>query len=281
MTKRLFTFGCSMTKYYYPTWADIIGREWEIFENWGRAGGGNHFIFNSVIECNARNKFTCDDTVMVLWSGLARIDAYQFNKWVHLHHKYPDHHEYASCPDGYEIISYAYMSAIEQLLDKIGCNYHVMCWSECDTQGPAGKVYKSTIDRLKSVKFSPNRQPYKISPYIEFQNYWGELYHQLAGPDWPSMEKIYNNDFANYPKFIVGEVQEFLQRVKKDKKWMLVWEGVDAHPSPVQHLDMVHKYFPDIVVSDKTVAWIKDFETQLHNGTITQYYNQHVSPERL
>ena len=45
---RLFTFGCSMTKYYYPTWADILGKHWEYFENWAEPGGGNQFIFNSL-----------------------------------------------------------------------------------------------------------------------------------------------------------------------------------------------------------------------------------------
>lgn len=280
MTKRLFTFGCSMTKYYYPTWADIIGRNWEVFENWGQAGAGNHFIFNSVVECNARNKFTCDDTVMVMWSGLTRIDAYQFNKWVHLHHKYPDKFDYACCPDGYEIVSYAYMCAIEQLLDKSGCNYHPMRWGDYDTMSSAGIVYKTTVDRLKPVKFLPNRQPYKTSPYLEFQSYWSELYGQLAGPDWPSLEKIYKQEFSDLPKTIVEEVQEFLQRVKQDKKWMSS-QQVDAHPSPLQHLDMVRKYFPDLVVSSETAKWVSDAEQDLRNGTVTQQYNQHIPPERL
>lgn len=33
---RLFTFGCSFTKFFWPTWADILGQEFDYYENWGR-----------------------------------------------------------------------------------------------------------------------------------------------------------------------------------------------------------------------------------------------------
>ena len=32
MVKRLFTFGCSFTRYYWPTWADMLGQEYDEFE---------------------------------------------------------------------------------------------------------------------------------------------------------------------------------------------------------------------------------------------------------
>ena len=40
-TGRLYTFGCSMTSYFYPTWADILGQEFSYYENWGEPGAGN------------------------------------------------------------------------------------------------------------------------------------------------------------------------------------------------------------------------------------------------
>jgi hypothetical protein len=33
INKRLYTFGCSFTKYKWPTWADFIGNQFEIYEN--------------------------------------------------------------------------------------------------------------------------------------------------------------------------------------------------------------------------------------------------------
>ena len=53
---RLFTFGCSFTHWSWPTWADILGREFDEYENWGQRGGGNVFIFHSLIECYKKNK---------------------------------------------------------------------------------------------------------------------------------------------------------------------------------------------------------------------------------
>ena len=55
--KRAFVFGCSFTQYYWPTWADILGREFNKFENWGQCGGGNQFIFNSGIVIRWLNIF--------------------------------------------------------------------------------------------------------------------------------------------------------------------------------------------------------------------------------
>ena len=41
---RLFTFGCSFTNYRWSSWADCLAPEFDYFENWGQAGGGNHYI---------------------------------------------------------------------------------------------------------------------------------------------------------------------------------------------------------------------------------------------
>lgn len=81
--KRLFTFGCSFTSFNWTTWADILGREAEEFQNWGRTGGGNEFVFNSVYECHHRNHFAPGDTVIVCWTNIMREDIY-FHGWRNL-----------------------------------------------------------------------------------------------------------------------------------------------------------------------------------------------------
>ena len=50
MTNRLFTFGCSFTRSKNPTWADIVARQYDHYQNWGQAGAGNSFIFYSLME---------------------------------------------------------------------------------------------------------------------------------------------------------------------------------------------------------------------------------------
>ena len=79
--KRLFTFGCSFTNYRWPTWADIVSQDYDYYENWGQRGGGNKYIYFSLIECHQRNNITADDTVMIMWSSQAREDKFLDNKW--------------------------------------------------------------------------------------------------------------------------------------------------------------------------------------------------------
>lgn len=78
---RLFTFGCSYTSFNWSTWADILGNGAVEFQNWGRTGAGNHYIFNSIYECNQRNRFVPGDTVIVCWTNIMREDRYT-DDWI-------------------------------------------------------------------------------------------------------------------------------------------------------------------------------------------------------
>jgi hypothetical protein len=78
---RLFTFGCSYTNYRWSTWADALAPEFDSFENWGQGGGGNHYIFNSVMEADQRHNFGANDTVIVCWSTFLRDDRYAQGRW--------------------------------------------------------------------------------------------------------------------------------------------------------------------------------------------------------
>jgi hypothetical protein len=78
---RLFTFGCSFTNYRWSTWADILGAEYQEFQNWGQSGGGNQFIFNSVMEADQRHHFNNGDTVVVCWTSTQRDDRYVDRRW--------------------------------------------------------------------------------------------------------------------------------------------------------------------------------------------------------
>ena len=74
---RLFTFGCSYTRWHWPSWADIIARDIGChYENWAEPGLGNVGIQHKMLECDLKNKFTADDLVLVAWSGWTREDRY-------------------------------------------------------------------------------------------------------------------------------------------------------------------------------------------------------------
>lgn len=78
--KRLFTFGCSYTKYHWSTWADIIARDTGLpYQNWAQSGGGNVFIHCSMIEARIKNNINEDDLVLVNWSSWHREDRVNLN----------------------------------------------------------------------------------------------------------------------------------------------------------------------------------------------------------
>jgi hypothetical protein len=81
--KRLFTFGCSFTFYSYPTWANIMSKNFNDIEfyNFGASGGGNQFISNRITEVNRKFKFNEDDLIMVMWSTHCREDRFINPYW--------------------------------------------------------------------------------------------------------------------------------------------------------------------------------------------------------
>ena len=79
--KRFFAFGCSMTRYSWPTWADCIGREIPIYYNYGKSGGGNVFIASQIAEAKMRYHFNSDDLIIAMWSTITREDRYVNGTW--------------------------------------------------------------------------------------------------------------------------------------------------------------------------------------------------------
>lgn len=82
-----YAFGCSFTKYQYPTWADILieyfkDNNVEGFNN-GRTGSGNQLISSRIWEQHANKNFTKNDIVVICWSNFFRDDRYINGKGWH------------------------------------------------------------------------------------------------------------------------------------------------------------------------------------------------------
>jgi hypothetical protein len=76
--QRLFVFGCSFTKWQYPTWADILATSMPNipYYNYGCAGAGNQFIFTKLQEADIQHTFTANDLVIVQWTNIRREDRF-------------------------------------------------------------------------------------------------------------------------------------------------------------------------------------------------------------
>lgn len=75
---RLFTFGCSFTKYFWPLWPEILADELQIpLYNFGRCGAGNQYIFNMLMQADNVYNFNENDLVIISWTNMSREDRYR------------------------------------------------------------------------------------------------------------------------------------------------------------------------------------------------------------
>lgn len=153
MPGRLFTFGCSFTRYCWPTWADILFAVRE-GENWALPGGGNKFIFASLMECMVTNKITAEDTVIMMWSSWAREDRYLNNAWQ-LHGNVYNNDFYTEDflmrywdDTGAALDSYNYKTAAYTMLEQLGCEYIMASGFEPTLIREAGEDFSLKVDGL-------------------------------------------------------------------------------------------------------------------------------------
>ena len=73
MKSRFFAFGCSLTNYIWPTWADIVGANFDEFFNFGRGGASNFYILSKLLEADQQFDLNPEtDTVIVMTTGINR-----------------------------------------------------------------------------------------------------------------------------------------------------------------------------------------------------------------
>lgn len=142
---RLFTFGCSFTQYNWPTWSDIIGQSFDYYENWGRTGGGNYLISSRIAECDHIHKLTKNDTILVMFTSVPRIDIYNGGWHARgnvLNINWPKwEHQWMTKNWSVEQAYYTTWMAIKNVkvyLDNIGCNYKLMKAFNLKTNETAG-----------------------------------------------------------------------------------------------------------------------------------------------
>lgn len=158
--KRLFAFGCSFTNYRWSTWVDCLAPEFDYVENWGQSGAGNEFIFNSIMECDQRNHFSPDDTVIVCWTTTTREDRYIDGRWHTLGNMFtcPIYNkEYLSThidEHGLLIKTLAYVKAVKTLLENTSVRWNFLTVDDLDSLNIYSNVVDSILPSYRTVLFS-------------------------------------------------------------------------------------------------------------------------------
>jgi len=297
---RFFTFGCSFTNYWWPTWADILGKQYKKFYNYGYSGAGNQYIFNSIVEANLKHKFNHSDTVAIMWSNPAREDRYVNNKWVTVGNIYTqcvyDQKFVKKFADirGYFIRDLATIWAIDCLLKSIGCNViHFSIFNLTDTNRQY-KNYNVNLDDLLEFynpvleKILPSfynvifncdfeSRPRNIAEEttdaikkiifrrIFFQNW----YQDIKDVSWP--ECNYEEDFENLSQDIQTECKNnfnynpFSYKLSPpSRKTALSPVIFDNHPTPLEHLEYLETVCPELEIYKETKSWVKKIDNMLH-----------------
>lgn len=234
MYNRLFVFGCSFTSYYWPTWADIIGQEFdsENYYNFGMCGAGNEFIFHRLTEAHARYNINENDLVIICWTNFSREDRYMNGKWQSAGNMSTQTIYPAEWVKKY----FDFRGALLKTSSVIAGATHLLDTTNCEYLFTS-MVPMSQLDQYNII---------------------------FAGDDYRDIFIVYNK---YYKKINTSSMVEYLygpnvwqnptpihMKLKDDKHRGMI----DHHPSPKQHL----KYTVDIILPNLKI------DLQLSNDTI-------------
>lgn len=253
---RLFTFGCSFTRYLWPTWPDVIKYNFDHYENWGLAGSGNMLIHNSIVECNKRNKFTKDDTIIVMWTSVDRDDRYIKGVWTPLVQQTLNYNIDNKFLDaildhkGCVIRDIALISSTKVYLENLGTNFYFLSMNNI------------------------------ITPLTKKLDYYADVYD------------LYKEDI----KHIRPSMFDIVYKGAWDKQpSQKIMKRADYHPTPDEAVQYLEKVLPEIQIQEPvrkimkkaTQAVFEFFETcdteqtdkEKINSVFLEHYNK--GPKRL
>lgn len=241
--KRFFAFGCSMTSYRWPTWADMIAREIPESHNYGKSGGGNLFIACSVAEANQRYKFNENDLVMVMWSSVCREDRY-FDNWWHTPGNiftqgvYDEEWvEKFADPKGYLIRDLAMIELTKNLLQNTESEWDFLNMAPFDTLSMAGE---KTFGPTKAIN---------------------DLYKDTLSYVKPDLlTTVYHGRWPETPLACNGQTYDY-------------------HPTPKGHYRYLKKIYPRINLSKDTLAFIDEHERYVEQATDCQELEDKWMPQ--
>ena len=232
---RLFTFGCSYTRYSYATWADLIGVNYDESYNFGRGGASNTYIMNKFIEADSMFNFTSDDTVIVMLTGIGRFSYYNKDKtWV---------------TNG-DLFEY-HFNTKDPVVKEFVTNMYSEDWA-IYSAWVAAKTMK-TILTSKNVK-------HKFLMGIDNRNYL-----RVDGCKWRHEEPINQTNKTKeiYDLLDVKEtLDEWMTRQKFHRNDYIVWQNnkqQDGHPTPKMHSMFAKEHLGEYYTS-KSDEFLKQVE---------------------
>lgn len=248
--KRLFTFGCSFTKYVWPTWANIVASELAIpFWNYAEGGAGNQYIFNMIMQADALHKFTEDDAIMICWSGVTREDRCIDSEWQLYGNIFNNpmasvngKSRWANAPwiraqkflsgwgdtDGFLVRDLAFVKAVVELINSRGCQLTQLSMMGFGLEDSLGETIP--INEVLQLTYSNYIEQIKPSFY----------------------QVLWDNDLEN---------KQRINQTRVGKQYN------DNHPWPCEHMNYIEKVL-DYQFSDRVRQDVEDAQ-QTIDGRIS------------
>lgn len=237
MNKRLFTFGCSFTYFfYYPTWADYVGVNFEEFYNLGNPGLSNRTMAERFIEADNRFKFNSDDLVVIATSGITRYNFFLNDTGNQT--KVFSHGDLENNASDQNILS----------IEKLRKHYNVIKFYRDSAWNIKWGVYHTWL-ALKTMKriLVSNNVPHKIFPGLDTNFHFNK-----ESLDLNEDEIRMSNEIAEMLD-IKMSLQEFNDNYPKKHPFN------DSHPFIDCHLDYVKTYFPEFV-TDRVLEYYENMQ---------------------
>ena len=231
---RLFAFGCSLTYYSWPTWADLISQEFDQYYNFGVMGCGNHFIQFTVYEADALFSFNENDTVLIMTSHPFRNDTFvrddhNFLRWQSRGYVYQ--------PNNSDIYT-------EKWLREL--------WSSEQGYMYSWLALKSITHFLQSKKVK-----FKIVPGFEWA--YDGVPMECSNEDFiqPFLEQI--NDYLHVKTPLFNWAKNTY-----DESQFLTFDGLrDDHPTVLMHGEYVKQFLPEFF-TEKVAASVSVLHSQIN-----------------
>jgi len=280
--KRLFVFGCSITAYAWPSYADLLAPKYDEYHNYGLAGLGNRAIVERLSECNAEYNFTKEDTIIVQWSTHLRHDFFTVSKDLNrapgwrtcgsiFNYKNRDLYsqewlDYFFYESAYFMHTLNFISLAQNLLENTGCKYYMTSIGDLRNLG---------TDLVNDGSYGENVLPYspiegyyvgwEIHPQLEFYNksIWEDRKDIWIEPVMLFANKQ-DNPYFDFKDNEIGEYIDYHPKTSVHKLWIEqnLKDKLDIKDSDLAKMDEASNVIQQLY--DNCIKNKKGFEAHIY-----------------
>ena len=240
----IYTLGCSFTKWYWPTWSDWLAVYTnQLITNWAYPGLTNTAIYYKLLSNVA--SITPDDKIYIMWTGNSRACQWYDHEWINQHDchgffperelwfgqskytgLYKTHLDYLPSFTHMVVDNLNIIFNTQLLLDRIGCEYHMMFWQNPwldvrETFKPSFDILWNKKQNISSRELEQAKSIMSIKPVANI----------LENLDWSKF--VAPPDSINQPEQYVGLWEHMLSR----PELMILSHDKDPHPNTAVHHD--------------------------------------------